>query len=153
MELVFSAGIVPVKKGSRDYEYLMLRSGDYYDFPKGKLDPGETHLEAAIRETREESGLSRLKFKWGRVFQETDSYKTKMDGRSVRKVSRYYLGEVSPKSQAYIPRNPETGIKEHQELRWVTYDEALKLPLHTRIKTILDWARSQIEEKKDVEGV
>lgn len=31
--------------------------GNYWNIPKGKLDPGETFLEAAIRETREESGI------------------------------------------------------------------------------------------------
>ena len=34
-----------------------LRMGTY-TIPKGKLEKGETHLEAAIRETREEVGLN-----------------------------------------------------------------------------------------------
>jgi len=38
---------------------LMIRHG-VPDFPKGHLDPDETHVEAAIREVKEETGLSAL---------------------------------------------------------------------------------------------
>ena len=30
---------------------------DDWSFPKGKLDPGETHRQAALREVEEETGL------------------------------------------------------------------------------------------------
>lgn len=39
----------PVKK--------RLRYGTY-TIPKGKLEPGETHIQAAIRETKEETGIT-----------------------------------------------------------------------------------------------
>ena len=32
-------------------------NGNYWDLPKGKQDPGETNMETAIRELREETGL------------------------------------------------------------------------------------------------
>lgn len=145
MALVFSAGIAPVRKTPEGYEYLLLRSHNYWDFPKGKLDEGETHIEAAFRETEEESGLSDIDMKWGRIFLETEPYKTKVKGKKAKKVSRYYLGEVSPKAQAHIPANPETGEKEHEELRWTSYEQAVEMPLRPRIKRILDWAHSKVE--------
>ena len=38
---------------------LIFRRGSW-DLPKGKLDPGETPLQAAVREVREETGLREL---------------------------------------------------------------------------------------------
>ena len=36
----------------------MLDYGSHWSFPKGRLEKGETNLEAAIRELREETGLT-----------------------------------------------------------------------------------------------
>ena len=37
---------------------LMIRVGSRWSFPKGHLEPGETAKQAAVRETREETGIS-----------------------------------------------------------------------------------------------
>ncbi len=37
---------------------LMIRAGSRWSFPKGHLEPGETAKQAAVRETREETGIS-----------------------------------------------------------------------------------------------
>ena len=37
---------------------LMIRAGSRWSFPKGHLEPGETAKQAAVRETREEAGIS-----------------------------------------------------------------------------------------------
>ena len=37
---------------------LMIRVGSRWSFPKGHLEPGETAKQAAVRETREEAGIS-----------------------------------------------------------------------------------------------
>ncbi|MDP9174809.1 MAG: NUDIX domain-containing protein [Planctomycetota bacterium] len=39
-------------------EFLLLSTGRYWDFPKGHIDRGETDLQAAIRELREETGIT-----------------------------------------------------------------------------------------------
>ena len=52
--LILAAGGILMQNG----EVLLVYRPRYEDwsFPKGKLDPGETPLEAAIREVREETG-------------------------------------------------------------------------------------------------
>ena len=42
----------------RNDTVLMIRVGSRWSFPKGHLEPGETAKQAAVRETREETGIS-----------------------------------------------------------------------------------------------
>lgn len=132
-ERALSAGVVVVRRGADACRYLLLRAYRYWDFPKGLVEPGEPPLEAARREVAEETGLTRLEFRWGEVWRETPPY-----GRG--KVARYYVAE-SPEGEVRLPASPELGRPEHDEFRWVTYDEARAL-LNDRVRAILDWAHA-----------
>jgi 8-oxo-dGTP pyrophosphatase MutT (NUDIX family) len=143
MAVIRSAGIVPVKSEKEQYKFLMLRRNDYYDFAKGKLEPNEEYIDAAIRETAEETALTNLNFKWDFCFTETLPYKTKDKEKKRTKIARYYVAEVLSGEPCIIP-NPETGKCEHDEFMWLTYDEACQLPLRKRIRKVLDWANSTI---------
>lgn len=44
----------------KDGKYLFIRRFDKWDLPKGKLDPGETPEQAAVRECHEECGIEEL---------------------------------------------------------------------------------------------
>jgi len=144
MMLVNSAGIVVTKQVSKETQYLLLKSYKYWDFPKGKVEVGETQLEAAKRETFEEARLDDLKFKWGKdVFYETPPYKTKHNKKSCKKVSRYYLAHLNSGNVSLEP-NPKTGRLEHDSYSWLTYTEALEVNLTPRIKDVLDWANLTI---------
>ena len=95
------------------------------------LEPDETPLEAAIRETAEEASITDLVFRWGEAFCETAPY-----GQG--KVARYYLAETR-QEHITLPVSPELGHPEHDEWRWVSFDEAGKL-LPPRLQPILAWA-------------
>ncbi len=124
-----SAGIIPVLKDQN--LFLLMRAYRYWDFPKGIVEPGETSLLAAQRELTEETGLRRANFRWGDDYIETERY-------SYGKVARYYLAEVESED-VIILANPVSGRKEHDEFRWLTYDQASRL-LVPRVQTVLDWA-------------
>ena len=126
-----SAGIVPVRRFPDGPRYLILRAFNYWDFPKGVVEPGEEPFEAARREVCEETGLTELVFHWGKGYQETPPY-------GIGKIARYYLAE-SPRGEVYLPLNPLLGRAEHEEFRWVGFTEAQPL-LVARLKTILNWA-------------
>jgi len=136
---VLSAGIVPVLRDQN--LYLLLRAFRYWDFPKGLVEKNEDPLEAAVRELQEESGLTNPKFRWGRDFIETERY-------SYGKVARYYLAEVSDEKIELLA-NPVSGRHEHDEFRWVTYDEAAEL-LVPRVKRVLDWAEALVQGQKAI---
>lgn len=127
---VLSAGVIIVR-GLPEPRYLLLRAYQYWDFPKGIVEPGEEPLEGAIREVFEETGLENLNFRWGSVYQETRPY-------GIGKIARYYLAE-SVEGDVYLPVNPNLGRAEHEEFRWVTYNEAQNL-IGSRIRQILNWA-------------
>ncbi len=132
-----SAGVIPILKNQS--LFLLLRAYRYWDFPKGIVEAGEDPLEAAKRELLEESGLANPKFKWGNEFVETERY-------SYGKIARYYLAEVASEKIS-ITENPVSGRREHDEYRWVTYDEASKL-LVPRVRRVLDWAQARINDRE-----
>ena len=53
-----SAGIILLDVRQDPPNILCLRAYANWDFPKGQLDTGETHQEAALRELEEETGYS-----------------------------------------------------------------------------------------------
>ncbi len=132
----FSAGIVVVRRAGGEWKLLVLRAYDNWDFPKGTIEPGETPLAAAMRETAEEAGLAGLRFRWGEVCRETAPY------GSPPKIARYYLAETS-KTDITLPVSPELGRPEHHEWRWVDFGEARRL-LPQRLQPVLDWAAATL---------
>ena len=128
-----SAGVVVLRPGQRGYLYLVLRCYDYWDFPKGMVEAGESPIAAACREVREEASLAELEFPWGQAFIETEPY-----GRG--KVARYYLG-LSRRGDVELPLNPQLGRPEHHEFRWLDYASARAL-LPPRLQPVLDWAHA-----------
>lgn len=131
-----SAGVVIVRDTTIGPRLLLLRAFNYWDFPKGVVEPGETPLAAARREVAEETGLVELDFSWGDIYRETGPY-----GQG--KVARYYLASTSHK-RITLPVNPELGRPEHHEYRWVMPEEAREL-LSARLQPILRWALSRIK--------
>jgi len=134
---ILSAGVIVVRKDDDGkWKFLLLRAYGYWDFPKGIVEPGEDPIEAAKRETREETTITDLDFKWGYDYRETGPY------NRGRKIARYYLAETKTKDIS-LPVNPEIGKPEHDAYRWVSYEEAKKL-VAPRVRQALDWAKEKI---------
>ena len=114
----------------------MLRAFKNWDFPKGLVDTGEEQLACAQREVAEETGLTELDWPFGEDFKETLPY------GDHKKVARYYLCETA-EHDVKLPISPELGRPEHQEFRWVSFEEAEDL-LPPRLAGVLGWARATI---------
>lgn len=140
MKNIVSAGIVVVRKENNNYKFLMLRSGNYWDFPKGRSDSGENLIDTALRETEEEASISEneLKFNWGKIHRRTEAYK------KGTKVAVYFVAETN-KKKIVLPVSEELGRPEHDEYKWLTYNEAKKIVIE-RIEKILDWANEIINK-------
>jgi bis(5'-nucleosidyl)-tetraphosphatase len=132
---ILSAGVVVVRRVDDGWRVLLLRVYNYWDCPKGLVEPGEEPLSAARREVREETGLEDLDFPWGEGFIETAPY-------SKNKVARYYLAATTD-AAVQLPTNPEIGTPEHHEFRWLTFDAALALVV-PRLQAVLRHARQRV---------
>ncbi len=132
----FSAGVVVVRRTDDGWRFLLLRSYQYWDFPKGGVEPGELPLAAALRETQEEAGLTDLAFRWGEEFVDTEPY-------SRGKIARYFLAE-SETGDVVLHPSPLLGRPEHEEFRWVSSFGGRKL-LVPRVRRVLDWALRKLE--------
>ena len=128
---VMSCGAVILRDTPDGLRVLMLRVFRHWDFPKGLMEAGETPQETALREVREEAGISELTFPWGNVHLDTGPY-------SRGKVARYYLARTTVAKVELLP-SPDTGRPEHSEYRWVDFDEAMRI-VSPRVRPVLQWA-------------
>lgn len=110
-----SAGLIPFRERGGRREYLLMRDRNYWSFPKGHLEPGETELDAARREVREEVGLTDAEVLPG-----------------FRRELRYPLADVGAEKlsvyfPARCPQDVKLGPAEVAEVRWASLAEALPL--------------------------
>ncbi len=129
---ILSAGVVLLRRHHDHYLYLVLRAYNYWDFPKGMVEPGETPLEAAIREVEEETTITDLNFRWGDRYRETRPY------NHGHKIARYYVAETT-RAEVRLPVNPLLGRPEHSEYRWVSRADAWTM-FTPRVRAILAWS-------------
>lgn len=136
--LIRSAGMVLFYKEEHEIEYLLLHyPGGYWEFAKGKLEPGETKQMAAHREIHEETGL-RVDLKEG--FQETITYSFKDRwGNKTNKEVYFFVGEA--------PDQEITLSHEHQGYVWLSFEKALERLTYQNSKDILISADHFIKER------
>lgn len=103
---------------------LRLRSNEpglifanHWDTIGGAVEPGESHEEAAIRETREEIGLDLQ----GHIY--WDEYQSLV-------LVRIYAAPLDVPSE-------EIDLTEGQRVEWFDLEAAMKLPLHPWVGAIL----------------
>ncbi len=115
MPMEFSSGAV-VFRGKKPLYLLLLYEKGHWDFPKGHIEKGESAQQAAIRETREETGISDLKFVDG--FKEKIGYFFRQDNKLIHKEVTYFLAETKT-SKVVLSF-------EHKGYEWLPIEEALK---------------------------
>ena len=119
-----SAGIIIYRKTEEGPKFLVLyHRGSYWNFPKGKIELEEKSFQTAIREIKEETGLSRDDLKFNQSFRAYEKFNfwRKIDDKPQRvfKIAIFYLAETK---RADIRLS-----KEHGGYGWFTYREALKI--------------------------
>lgn len=127
-----AAGIVVLRDGVDDWEALVLWSDDDEpDLPKGKIDPGETYLETAIRETAEEAGITELDFQWG------------TQSTVVGKTTVMYIASTT--QEPVIEPNVATGVLEHMDWEWIPLIELYGYLEGSYLQPVADWAFDAVD--------
>jgi 8-oxo-dGTP diphosphatase len=99
------------RNGGVEVVVVHRRTYDDWEFPKGKLDPGEADADAALREVEEETGLRC-------VLGEELEPVAYDDSKGRHKVVRYWLMEARGEGAPFEPND------EVDELRWVPAPDA-----------------------------
>ncbi|MBS1260364.1 MAG: RNA pyrophosphohydrolase [Thaumarchaeota archaeon] len=126
-----SAGIVLFRNDSDKNEFLLLNYPQgHWDFVKGKIEQNETSHEAAIRETREETGITNIEF--------IDDFE-----ESVEYDFRFRKADIHKKVIFFLAKTNEKNIKlshEHNDYIWLEYNDALKKTTFENAKNVLSKA-------------
>ena len=131
----YSAGAVVFTRNEKEVLYAIIRSKTgTYGFAKGHIEGSESEEEAALREVREETGLS-IKLIDGFVRRDEYPLPTK---KPTRKKVVYFLGE-------FCDQTPTPQPEEISSVHTLSYAEAYKRLQFENLRSILRAANSFIE--------
>jgi 8-oxo-dGTP pyrophosphatase MutT (NUDIX family) len=128
-----SCGLIIFRK-EKTLEFLLLKSHSEWCFPKGHVEPNESELQTALRETTEETSLANLTILPS--FRELLTYQYLREGKTVSKKCIYFLAIFNEGSIKIS--------KEHLDYGWFSLDEALVKLHHENAKNLLIAANSFI---------
>jgi 8-oxo-dGTP pyrophosphatase MutT (NUDIX family) len=119
-----SFGVI-VFRGDKKQEVLLVET-DHWGFPKGHPELGEDGLTAALREVKEETGISPYINNESLIFR--DQYEVRRDGRTTKKTVTYWVGSGEGEVK------PQPG--EIQSARWVPVQEALHMLSYDGVRNL-----------------
>jgi len=115
-----SSGIIVYRDTLEGPRFLTLYYGhNYWTFPRGKIAQEERSFEAAVRETREETGLTRGDMVLADHFKAHENWTFVKNSRKIHKTVIFYLGRTEKKNIRLSD--------EHQGYCWLLYREALHI--------------------------
>ncbi len=124
-----SAGTVLFSETNSGKMFLLLNyPSGHWDFVKGNIEEGETLQQTAIRETREETGITDIEFIDG--FEDKIEYHYQRDGDLVHKEVVFFLAKT---------KTVDVKIShEHLGFLWLNFDDALKKLTYKNAKNIME---------------
>ena len=122
-----SAGIILFNE-SKGRKFLLLNyPSGHWDFVKGKMEDGEDTKTTALRETKEETGITDIDFCEG--FEEDIEYYFRIEGEEIHKKVIFFLGKTDTIDIILS--------HEHLDYIWLEFDNALNKTTYENAKNLL----------------
>lgn len=130
-----SCGAVVYRKHHGNTEILLIKhlNSGHWSFPKGHVEEGETEVETALREIKEETDIDVM---IDPTFRETVTYFPK---KETQKVVVYFMAKA--KNFDFTPQESEIA-----DIRWVDICHAASLLTYENDKTIVAKAKNAIKD-------
>ena len=130
MKFLVSAGVVVFRTTHKVREYLLLyHSSGHWDFPKGKMEKGESKRDTALRELKEEANITVTLIDG---FQEELSYIFRNQGELTKKTVYFFLGQA-------VDRDVTISY-EHEGFEWLPYQQAVERLTFKNAQLVLEKA-------------
>ena len=130
-----SAGIILFREEGNKKLFLLLHyPSGHWDFVKGRIEKDEDEIQAAFRETREETGIKDIKLIEG--FKEKIHYTYQHENKLIKKEVVFFLG-ITNSIQVTIS-------DEHTDYVWLEYDSAYTKTTYQNAKSLLQKCRSLV---------
>lgn len=115
---------------------LIHHNKGHWDFPKGHVENGETEIQTAIREVKEETNID---VEVNEKYRYTTQYSPE---ENVMKDVVYFLAKN-------INNNKEAQLEEVSEVKWVKFEEAIEKITYITSKEILEKLKKDLEKNKE----
>jgi 8-oxo-dGTP pyrophosphatase MutT (NUDIX family) len=127
-----SAGIVLFRKEDSKILFLLLHyPSGHWDFIKGKMEKNESIHQTAIREAKEETGITDIIFLDN--FEEWIEYNFQYQGELIHKKVVFFLAETKTKDVKIS--------QEHLDYAWMDYTSSMEKTTFDNAKTVLTRAQ------------
>ena len=133
MILEKSCGAIVYRRYHGNLEILLIKhvNSGHWSFPKGHVEEGETEVETALREVKEETGIDII---IDPTFRETVTYFPRKD---TQKIVVYFIAKA--KNFEYVPQEEEIA-----QIKWVDICHATSVLTYENDKTIVNKAKLAI---------
>jgi len=115
---------------------LIHHNAGHWDFPKGHVEEGETEVQTAIREVKEETNID---VEVNEKYRYTTEYSPKED---VMKEVVYFLAKN-------ISDNKKAQLEEVSEVKWIKIEDAIEKITYDTSKEILVKLKNDLENNKE----
>ncbi|MEM0475353.1 MAG: NUDIX domain-containing protein [Candidatus Norongarragalinales archaeon] len=142
LEVRKSAGIIVFRKnkeGKREYLLLEYGAGKHWDYAKGGISNGEDEKQAALRELREETGLTQVEFVDG--FKKSLHYFFREGGALVSKTVVFFLAQAPADARVKLSF-------EHSNYAWLSFEKAVEKATYSNAKQVLRSAEEFLKNEK-----
>ena len=113
---------------------LIHHNAGHWDFPKGHVEAGETEVQTAIREVKEETNID---VEVNQKYRYTTEYSPK---EGVMKEVVYFLAKN-------VNNDKEAQLEEVSEVKWFKFEEAINKITYDTSKEILIKLKKDLEEE------